>query len=147
MVDCYIISRPVAEFVEPESSSAREREKIKHPIPASYQFLSGQESLRDLEGEETKRARSKPGHGAREGGAAKDRDGDGRARWEKAATEFLDVVREELAAVDSRLQPSTSRRQASTSRRRFLASRAARVAPPPRDLATAAVAVGFDPEG
>jgi hypothetical protein len=50
------------------------------------------------------------------------------------------VVREELAGVDSRLQPSTSRRQASTSRRRFLASRAARVAPPPRDLATVAVA-------
>jgi hypothetical protein len=43
------------------------------------------------------------------------------------------VVREELAGVDSR-------RQASTSRRRFLASRAARVAPPPRDLATVAVA-------
>jgi hypothetical protein len=46
---------------------------------------------------------------------------------EKAATEFLDVVREELADVDSRLQPSTSRRQASTSRRRFVTSRAARV--------------------
>jgi hypothetical protein len=32
MVDCYIISRLMVEFVEPESSSAGEGEKkIKHP--------------------------------------------------------------------------------------------------------------------
>jgi hypothetical protein len=36
MVDCYIISRLMVEFVEPESSSARERERKKSSIPASY---------------------------------------------------------------------------------------------------------------
>lgn len=46
-------------------------------MPARYQFLSGQEPLHDLEGEEIKRARSKPSHGVHEGGAAADREGDG----------------------------------------------------------------------
>jgi hypothetical protein len=102
----------------------------------------GSRGVAVLKNREGRRPRRPPERGKKE------RAGERKAlTGEKAATEFLDVVREELAGVDSRLQPSTSWRQASTSRRRFVASRAARVAPPPRDLATAAVAVGFDPEG
>jgi hypothetical protein len=88
-----------------------------------------------LKNREGRRPRRPPERGKKE------RAGERKAlTGEKDATEFLDVVQEELGGVDSRLQSSTSRR-------RFVASRAARVAPPPRDLATAAVAVGFDPEG
>jgi hypothetical protein len=73
---------------------------------------------------------------------------------EKAATEFLDVVREELAGVDSRLQPSTSGHQASTSRHRFVTSHAARVTSRlllatshPFSLELPQWLVGFDLEG